>query len=106
MQFLGLGIIELIVIERLRQQRDIFVACAHGAQSAGDDLRGLKENVIVGRLIPAGTGYKFHADQRRTREELLAEELQGLAQEQADEKVEAPIEISAPADDSAGASAS
>jgi DNA-directed RNA polymerase subunit beta' len=70
-----------------------------------DDLRGLKENVIVGRLIPAGTGYKFHADQRRTREELLAEELQGLAKEQAveaDEKVEAPIEISAPADDSAG----
>ncbi|WP_343183572.1 DNA-directed RNA polymerase subunit beta' [Buchnera aphidicola] len=27
-----------------------------------DDLRGLKENVIVGRLIPAGTGYKYHQD--------------------------------------------
>ena len=25
-----------------------------------DDLRGLKENVIVGRLIPAGTGLKAH----------------------------------------------
>lgn len=25
-----------------------------------DDLRGLKENVIVGRLIPAGTGYVYH----------------------------------------------
>ncbi|HVW50255.1 MAG TPA: DNA-directed RNA polymerase subunit beta', partial [Trinickia sp.] len=25
-----------------------------------DDLRGLKENVIVGRLIPAGTGLSFH----------------------------------------------
>ncbi len=25
-----------------------------------DDLRGLKENVIVGRLIPAGTGYSHH----------------------------------------------
>ncbi len=25
-----------------------------------DDLRGLKENVIVGRLIPAGTGLAFH----------------------------------------------
>ncbi|WP_420885217.1 DNA-directed RNA polymerase subunit beta' [Candidatus Riesia pediculischaeffi] len=25
-----------------------------------DDLRGLKENVIVGRLIPAGTGYPYH----------------------------------------------
>ncbi|NIH16776.1 MAG: DNA-directed RNA polymerase subunit beta' [Buchnera aphidicola (Periphyllus lyropictus)] len=27
-----------------------------------DELRGLKENVIVGRLIPAGTGYKYHQD--------------------------------------------
>ena len=43
-----------------------------------DDLRGLKENVIVGRLIPAGTGFSFHADQRRTREEMLAEELKVL----------------------------
>jgi DNA-directed RNA polymerase subunit beta' len=25
-----------------------------------DDLRGLKENVIVGRLIPAGTGLAYH----------------------------------------------
>jgi len=25
-----------------------------------DGLRGLKENVIVGRLIPAGTGLAFH----------------------------------------------
>jgi len=48
-----------------------------------DDLRGLKENVIVGRLIPAGTGYKFHAEQRKTREDMLAEELQGLEDEAA-----------------------
>ena len=25
-----------------------------------DELRGLKENVIVGRLIPAGTGFRVH----------------------------------------------
>jgi DNA-directed RNA polymerase subunit beta' len=25
-----------------------------------DELRGLKENVIVGRLIPAGTGMAYH----------------------------------------------
>ena len=25
-----------------------------------DELRGLKENVMVGRLIPAGTGYGYH----------------------------------------------
>ena len=34
-----------------------------------DDLRGLKENVIVGRLIPAGTGLAFHAERRRKRKE-------------------------------------
>ena len=27
-----------------------------------DSLRGLKENVIVGRLIPAGTGYRKYMD--------------------------------------------
>ena len=29
-------------------------------QGKEDDLRGLKENVIVGRLIPAGTGFAYH----------------------------------------------
>ncbi|XOV85916.1 MAG: DNA-directed RNA polymerase subunit beta' [Pseudomonadota bacterium] len=33
-----------------------------------DYLRGLKENVIVGRLIPAGTGLKYHEDRKRKRE--------------------------------------
>ena len=27
-----------------------------------DHLRSLKENIIMGRLIPAGTGYKFYRD--------------------------------------------
>ncbi len=30
-----------------------------------DDLRGLKENVIVGRLIPAGTGLAYHNSSMR-----------------------------------------
>ncbi|WP_257386844.1 DNA-directed RNA polymerase subunit beta' [Tahibacter caeni] len=30
-----------------------------------DTLRGLKENVIVGRLIPAGTGLAYHTTRRR-----------------------------------------
>jgi len=34
-----------------------------------DGLRGLKENVVVGRLIPAGTGYAYHMERRRQREE-------------------------------------
>ena len=32
-----------------------------------DELRGLKENVIVGRLIPAGTGYAYHKERLRKR---------------------------------------
>ena len=39
-----------------------------------DELRGLKENVIVGRLIPAGTGLAYHNTRKRQTEaaELLA----------------------------------
>jgi DNA-directed RNA polymerase subunit beta' len=37
-------------------------------RGARDDLRGLKENVIVGRLIPAGTGLAYHKDRRRRRQ--------------------------------------
>ncbi|MEM9255658.1 MAG: DNA-directed RNA polymerase subunit beta' [Pseudomonadota bacterium] len=33
-----------------------------------DYLRGLKENVVVGRLIPAGTGLAYHAERKRTRD--------------------------------------
>jgi DNA-directed RNA polymerase subunit beta' len=36
-----------------------------------DGLRGLKENVIVGRLIPAGTGYSYHQERARKRKAAL-----------------------------------
>ncbi|MCU7828993.1 MAG: DNA-directed RNA polymerase subunit beta' [Candidatus Thiodiazotropha sp. (ex Myrtea sp. 'scaly one' KF741663)] len=39
----------------------------------GDRLNGLKENVIVGRLIPAGTGLSYHTERRRRRQEELME---------------------------------
>jgi DNA-directed RNA polymerase subunit beta' len=32
-----------------------------------DELRGLKENVMVGRLIPAGTGYTYHQKRKEKR---------------------------------------
>jgi DNA-directed RNA polymerase subunit beta' len=32
-----------------------------------DYLRGLKENVVVGRLIPAGTGLAYHSERKRKR---------------------------------------
>jgi len=40
-----------------------------------DDLRGLKENVIVGRLIPAGTGLAYHEERKRKRTVLSADEV-------------------------------
>jgi len=43
-----------------------------------DELRGLKENVIVGRLIPAGTGLAFHRA-RKEKEEFEAAERDALA---------------------------
>jgi DNA-directed RNA polymerase subunit beta' len=46
-----------------------------------DELRGLKENVIVGRLIPAGTGLAYHKA-RKDKECREAEELRLLEAEQ------------------------
>ena len=55
-----------------------------------DELRGLKENVIVGRLIPAGTGMAYHQArkikdamddaERRAIAEAEAEEMAGIAE--------------------------
>ena len=43
-------------------------------RGSSDPLYGLKENVIVGRLIPAGTGLRHHLERRKRRDnELVAE---------------------------------
>jgi DNA-directed RNA polymerase subunit beta' len=44
-----------------------------------DGLRGLKENVIVGRLIPAGTGLAYHNERRRNASGLTASEMEALS---------------------------
>ncbi len=44
-----------------------------------DSLRGLKENVIVGRLIPAGTGLAYHSQRRRNASGLTDSEIQALS---------------------------
>jgi DNA-directed RNA polymerase subunit beta' len=41
-----------------------------------DGLRGLKENVIVGRLIPAGTGYSYHQERAARKAEALLPEVE------------------------------
>jgi len=43
-----------------------------------DHLRGLKENVIVGRLIPAGTGLAYHEERKRRKQDRLAEDGQAV----------------------------
>ena len=60
-----------------------------------DDLRGLKENVIVGRLIPAGTGLAYHRA-RKDRETAEAAEAKTLAEQAA---IEAEALFSSAADE-------
>ncbi|HCH6452982.1 TPA: DNA-directed RNA polymerase subunit beta' [Vibrio parahaemolyticus] len=50
-----------------------------------DDLRGLKESVIVGRLIPAGTGFAYHQERQAKR----AEAQEGPSAEQATDNLAA-----------------
>jgi DNA-directed RNA polymerase subunit beta' len=71
-------------------------------RGGSDQLRGLKENVIVGRLIPAGTGLAFHEDRQRQRtadidaafitEEEASAELASMSSEDIDD-AEMPSEI-------------
>jgi len=57
-----------------------------------DELRGLKENVIVGRLIPAGTGMAFH-QARKAKEEMDDSERRAIAMQEAQER--AALELAA-----------
>jgi DNA-directed RNA polymerase subunit beta' len=63
-----------------------------------DHLRGLKENVVVGRLIPAGTGLAYHSERKRKRQQQMlaegtatvsAEEVQAALTEALQAEVEA-----------------
>ena len=60
-----------------------------------DDLRGLKENVIVGRLIPAGTGFKYHKQRREAlerAEEAKENEASSVSQEELQKHLGAALE--------------
>ena len=60
-----------------------------------DGLRGLKENVIVGRLIPAGTGLAYHTQRRRNAAGLTEADMALLSADVAEtaEPVETPVEM-------------
>ncbi|WP_018232183.1 DNA-directed RNA polymerase subunit beta' [Thioalkalivibrio thiocyanodenitrificans] len=65
-------------------------------RGARDDLRGLKENVIVGRLIPAGTGLAYHKERRRKRHggdfSMMVQDVPELAEAPADAETGTPAE--------------
>ncbi|HYP71803.1 MAG TPA: DNA-directed RNA polymerase subunit beta', partial [Variovorax sp.] len=73
-----------------------------------DELRGLKENVIVGRLIPAGTGMAYH-QARKAKDQMDEAERRAIAEAEAAElgamasASEEPAEGSSTADASEGA---
>ena len=67
-----------------------------------DELRGLKENVIVGRLIPAGTGMAFH-QARKAKEEMDDSERRAISMQEAQER--ASLELAALDDESDAATA-
>src|SRR5699024_875179 len=64
-------------------------------RGARDHLRGLKENVIVGRLVPAGTGLAYHEQRRRDRLGPLnfAMPQKGRETQQADNTAEANADV-------------
>jgi len=68
-------------------------------RGARDDLRGLKENVIVGRLIPAGTGLSHHREKRRKRSiDSVYNEMMGGGSESA---TGSTVSLDTPVDESA-----
>ena len=60
-------------------------------RGTSDTLNGLKENVIVGRLIPAGTGLSFHNERKNQRNAVVDADADGAPVEMATEDVEEAI---------------
>jgi DNA-directed RNA polymerase subunit beta' len=56
-----------------------------------DELRGLKENVIVGRLIPAGTGLAYHAIRKAQLAEPVLADIAAVAAEPAPQPAQAEV---------------
>jgi DNA-directed RNA polymerase subunit beta' len=67
-----------------------------------DELRGLKENVIVGRLIPAGTGMAYH-QARKAKDQMDEAERRAIAESEAAELASAGEAAAAMPETSEGA---
>ena len=60
-----------------------------------DQLRGLKENVIVGRLIPAGTGLVYHTKRRQIGSSVTLEGLEAVTGQSLEDIMEMDTDVSA-----------
>jgi DNA-directed RNA polymerase subunit beta' len=56
-------------------------------RGASDGLKGLKENVVVGRLIPAGTGLDFHNERKISRSTINQSKLIDDVEIESDEEI-------------------
>ena len=85
------------ITKAIAVRRDSFISAAsfqettrvldrsrHPWASVDELLIGLKENVIVGRLIPAGTGMAYH-QARKAKEEMDDTERRAIAMQEAEE---------------------
>ena len=68
-----------------------------------DELRGLKENVIVGRLIPAGTGLAHHRTRKAQSKQAAASSASSAAEALFAPEAEAPAETAAGVESEGGA---
>jgi DNA-directed RNA polymerase beta' subunit len=72
-------------------QHTIRVLAGAAIESKVDKLYGLKENVIIGKLIPAGTGFHTYQDRELTPPPYIAMETQGTADANADTSDESDV---------------
>jgi DNA-directed RNA polymerase subunit beta' len=81
-------------------QHTIRILADAAVEGKVDELHGLKENVILGKLIPAGTGFRVHAKAKQVSmvapelESAVAAEEEELAEELLEERFEPTEELS------------
>jgi DNA-directed RNA polymerase subunit beta' len=72
-------------------QHTINVLAQAAIEGRRDELRGLKENVIIGKLIPAGTGFQSEETGKEVEAELEEEEEGAVAELEFDEEEEGVV---------------
>jgi DNA-directed RNA polymerase subunit beta' len=82
----SLGVVSWISAASFQETTKVLSTAAIGAKR--DLLNGLKENVIVGKLIPAGTGMKQFRSMKVLPKEIFEEETEGETEEVAEAAID------------------